>query len=61
MENFTSLDIITSLTEVECKSVNGGQPTEDTGFWYDAFYILVLGTVINPRPTAMATMVNVRV
>ena len=46
------------LTESEINIISGGEPTEDTGFWYDVFYVIAFTTVLNPRPTSWATMVR---
>jgi len=51
-------NLLTPLSELELISFNGGQPDEDTGFWYDAFYILTASILINPRPTSWATSIN---
>jgi bacteriocin-like protein len=47
-----------NLNDNELKSISGGQPTEDTGFWYDAFYVMTASILINPRPTSWATVVR---
>lgn len=31
------------LTSDEMKSINGGAPTKDTGFWYDLSYYVLTG------------------
>jgi hypothetical protein len=51
-------NLLTPLSELELISLNGGKPDEDTGFWYDAFYIITASILINPRPTSWATSIN---
>jgi hypothetical protein len=49
---------ISELTEFELRTLSGGQPDQDTGFWYDVAYVLFAGIIINPRPTGWATSVS---
>jgi len=58
MKSYLNKNHFVSLTKRELKSLNGGQPDEDTGFWYDAFYVMTVSILINPRPTSWATAVR---
>lgn len=61
MENLLKLEKLDKLTEDECRTICGGEdesgPSENTEFWYDTFYFLTLGIIINPRPTSFSTSV----
>jgi len=55
MEKVLKIKDIELLKEDELTIVSGGSPDRDTGFWYDAFYVITMSTLINPRPTSWAT------
>lgn len=58
MNNFENENLLEPLSNSEKKLFNGGQPDKDTGFWYDAFYVLTASILVNPRPTSWATFVS---
>lgn len=54
MENIRTDQNLEQLTEDHLKSVSGGQPSKDTGFWYDVAYLATFGILVNPSPTSWA-------
>lgn len=61
MENLLKKKNLNTLTIEQSRTICGGEdesgPSEDTEFWYDTFYLLTLGIIINPRPTSFSTSV----
>ncbi|NBC64375.1 MAG: hypothetical protein GVY07_01760 [Bacteroidetes bacterium] len=59
MNDLLKIKKLDTLTKEECRIIYGGEdesgPSEDTGFWYDTFYLLTLGIIVNPKPTSFST------
>lgn len=58
MEQLNYNDNISDLSDDQMRLIFGGQPSKETEFWYDFFYLVTFTSVVNPKPTAWATSVG---